>query len=308
MKYETLSKMNLSDTKVLILGGGFLGNVIGDYLAGIKCMRGVKIVRSELVNYHDNKTLWRLLLEQEPDFVINCSGYTGRPNIDQAEEEQDKCWEYNVNSPLRVARHCAQYGIKHIHISSGCIYDGYEKNFTEEDVPNFGLWNNSSVYSRTKHAFEFLSKDFNTKILRIRMPIYGNHDRCYLTKIKGYNSLIDYKNSKTYVLDLCEFIHRLILQKDPWTCQDIYNVVNPQPLTTKQVCELMFLAKDYNSNWKFVPIDEIPIVAPRSNCVLDCSKANAILPLRTEFECLLDLYSDRLDDLQLTPEMLGLPK
>lgn len=307
MRYDSSSKTSSNrGPTILVLGGGYLGNKIGDYLASSIGGFDVKIVKASLVDYHDKKEMWRLLVNQDPEYVINCSGFTGRPNIDEAESKKEECWEYNVRSPLRVANACHQYGVKHIHISSGCIYTGYEKEYTETDTPNFGLWDISSTYSKTKHAYEFLSQEFSSKILRIRMPISGNNDRCYLSKIKNYDNLIDYTNSKTYIPDLCEFVYRLVSYKDiRWKGQDIYNIVNPEPLTTKTVCELMFLAKDFNPNWKFVPLNEIPIVAPRSNCVLDNSKAGSIMTFRTEFAAMLDLYKNNLEGLQLTPEMLS---
>lgn len=303
MRYENLSKTSSNDPKILILGGGYIGNTLEDYLVNEGGVN-VVVVRAKFTDYHDSKTLWRLLLQEEPVMVINCSGFTGVPNIDEAETKQDACWEYNVRSPLQVVKLCSQFGIKHMHISSGCIYDGYSKEFTEEDAPNFGLWDNSSVYSKTKHAYEFLSKDYASKILRIRMPFSGNSTRCYLSKIKSYDNLIDFRNSKTYIPDLCKVVKSFIQDSSHWVTQDIYNVVNPEPLTTKQVCELMFLARDYNPNWKFVGIDEIPIIAPRSNVILDNSKISGKVKLRTEFEALTDLYQTELSDLQLAPTML----
>lgn len=293
----------MTPPKISILGSGYLANKIADFLAS-KAEYSVVIIPSSALNYHDRKTIWRHLINEEPDIVINCSGFTGRPNIDEAETKKEECWELNVTSPLQVAELCKSIGIKHIHISSGCIYTGYEKEFTEEDTPNFGLWDESSFYSKTKHAFEVLSKNMPSKVVRLRMPISGmDKKRCYLSKIAQYDNLIDYKNSKTSINDLCGFMYALITDPNVgWTNQDIYNVVNSDPLSTRSVCELMFLAKKHNPNWNFVSIDKIPIVAPRSNCVLDNSKASALYPLRSEFDALVDCLG--LGDLQLTAGML----
>lgn len=304
MRYGSSSKTNLSNKTILILGAGYLGNKISSHLITLKEGLDVILTNSEYKDYHNKKILWKLLLDLEPDVVINCSGFTGRPNIDEAEIKKEQCWKLNVQSPLQVAQLCSQLSIKCIHISSGCIYTGYDRVFTEDDIPNFGLWNTSSTYSKTKHAFEYLSREFPVKILRIRMPISGGADRCYLTKIKNYDKLIDFVNSKTYIPDLCGFIQALLSSPAvEWKENDIYNIVNPDPLTTSQVCEVMFMAKTHNPNWEFVPIQNIPILAPRSNCVLDSSKASALYPLRTELEALIDLYG--LEDLQLTRDLLS---
>lgn len=277
--------MSLSKKTILVLGGGYIGNKLVKYLLSLGA-NVVGISASEK-NYHDKKTLWRLLLNEEPNVVINCSGFTGRPNIDEAESKKEECWEYNVRSPLQVAQLCSNFGVKHIHISSGCVYTGYDKEFTEEDTPNFGLWDESSTYSKTKHAFEYLSKSLPSKILRIRMPISGDSPRCYLTKIRNYDKLINYRNSKTYIPELCEFIVRLIQHSTlEWKKQDIYNIVNNEPLYTEDVCQLMEMANLHNPKWTIVDIDKIPIVAPRSNCILDNTKASNIMPLMTEREAL----------------------
>jgi len=301
MRYGNSLRPNLNEAKVLILGAGYLGNKIASHLTELGA--DVLLVSAKDVNYHDRKTLWRLLIDSECRYLVNCSGFTGRPNIDEAEYKKEECWNLNVTSPLQVAELARKLGYRVLHVSSGCIYTGYEKDYTEEDTPNFGLWSDSSFYSKSKHAFETLTKDIPMDILRIRMPMSGDNERCYLSKIKNYDKLIDYVNSKTYIPDLCEFTATLIAKEPrPWDKQYIYNIVNPEPLTTKQVCEIMFLAKAHNPKWEFVPIEDIPIVAPRSNCILDSSKAAEIYPLRTEFEALIDLYE--LQDLQLTPDML----
>lgn len=308
MRSESSLRTSLNNKKILILGSGYLGSKIYDHLTDVFIGEepNVYLVKAGngSLNYHDKKTLWKMLLRFEPDVVINCSGFTGRPNIDEAELKKEECWKYNVQSPLQVAELCHQKGVKHIHVSSGCIYTGYDKEFTEEDRPNFGLFDVSSTYSKTKHAYEFLSEQYPSKTLRIRMPISGGAERCYLSKIKNYDKLIDFVNSKTYIPDLCGFIEELITNPDiEWKTNDIYNIVNPEPLTTSKVCEIMFMAKDHNPNWEFVSIDRIPILAPRSNCVLDSSKADSIYPLRTELEALVDLYG--LEDLQLTRDLLS---
>jgi dTDP-4-dehydrorhamnose reductase len=284
MTLEPSSKKNTILSKILILGNGYIGNYLNNYLT----TQGheVKIVDSSDLNYHDRRTLWmELVAHYDPSLVINCSGFTGRPNIDEAETKKDQCWHLNVTSPMQCAELCAKAGKHYIHIGSGCIYTDYDKEYTEEDAPNFGLFSNdSSFYSKTKHAFELMTTHLPIKIIRIRMPISGlNDSRSYLSKIKKYDKLIDYKNSKTYIPDLCIFVNKLISNPNThWDKQDIYNVVNPEPLDTKALAEIMNSYKEGNPNWEFVPIDEIPIVAGRSNCILNNEKAMKIHPMRSE--------------------------
>lgn len=287
MILKNLSKMNLKNANVLILGKGYIGNYIFDHLSS-SGYTNVTCASSKDLNYHDRRTFWKYLVANEPNVVINCSGFTGRPNIDQAELKKDECWNLNVYSPLQTAELCNKLGIKYMHISSGCIFDGYEKEFTEEDTPNFGLYDTSSFYSKTKHAFEVMSKHLPIKILRIRMPFSPDlSNRNYLTKIKNYDNLINYKNSKTYIPDLCSFIDALLRKEDlEWIEQDIYNIVNKNPLHTSELIEVLKHYGFENPNWKLVDMKDIPIVAPRSNCVLNGSKVDQIFEMKTEKQAL----------------------
>lgn len=283
MKLEHLSK-NQWNNKILILGEGYVGHNL--YMHLVKSS-DVDIIGHSVMNYHDPIILSKFLLNNGINTVINCSGFTGRPNVDEGESKKEECWRLNVTSPLTVNQICNKLGIKYLHISSGCIYTGYNKQFNEEDTPNFGLYDHSSFYSKTKHAFETLSKHLDNKIIRIRMPICNDltSPRNYLKKIMDYPKLINYTNSKTYIPELCMFVEALLNTKGSWVGQDIYNVVNPTPYDTKQC--IFHLNNMNEGNWKYlepewVEIEDLQIIAPRSNCVLDNSKADKIFKLSPE--------------------------
>jgi UDP-glucose 4,6-dehydratase len=282
-------KTNLSE--ILILGRGYIGNAVYEHL---KDTYNVKLVSANELDYHDPSLLGKYILNNDIKVVVNCSGFTGRPNIDEAEEKKELCWELNVASPLRVNKMCDKLGIGYIHISSGCIYDGYQRDFTELDTPNFGIFSDkSSYYSKCKHIFEEISRDLNGIILRIRMPI-GKDDnpRNYLQKILKYDKLIDYVNSKTYIPDLCGVVSSIIDNHSHlFFGRKILNVVNSDPLSTKEVCELLISHNMANFNWNFVKIEDIDIKAGRSNCILDSTKVNIIYPMKTETEALKEALS-----------------
>lgn len=294
MTSKPLLKKNTTSRNVLILGNGYIANHLHTHL--VKIGHAVKVLDSKTTNYHNPKIFWRELnFEFCPDVVVNCSGFTGRPNIDEAESKKSECWRLNVTSPLRCAELTTDLGKHYIHIGSGCIYTGYDKDFTESDSPNFGLYDdNSSFYSKTKHAFEVMSEHMPISIARIRMPISSMHDdRSYLSKIRKYDKLINYKNSKTYIPDLCKFVSELIDRiKTAEYKYNIYNVVNPNPLSTSEVVDIMKSYNKDNPNWSFVDIENIPIIAGRSNCVLDHSKVSEIITMRDERDILKEVLND----------------
>ena len=287
MKSNPSSKTILS-ANILILGKGYIGNAVNEHL---KESHNVTFVSADELNYHDSSILGKYLFNNDIQVVINCSGFTGRPNIDEAESKKELCWELNVMSPLRVNKICHKLNVGYIHVSSGCIFDGYQSEFTELDTPNFGIFSDrSSYYSKCKHIFEEMSKDLRGIILRIRMPIGKDKEsRNYLQKIFKYDNLIDYVNSKTYIPDLCGVIESIINKHNHiFAGRKILNVVNHEPLSTRKVCEIMIVNGFGNPKWKFVPIDKIDIKTGRSNCILDSSKVNIIYPMKTEREALME--------------------
>jgi len=235
--------------KIVVLGNGYIGKkAYKHFLENLENIYDVV----HLSNYPYTapeklkETLFSNLISEfrgsQAKWIINCVGYTGAPNVDACEENKQICWDLNVTFPTILAQFCDQHNIKIINVSSGCIYDGPEDvHYTEEDEPNFGLTNpDSSWYSKTKHAAELCLKNFNNVYtLRIRMPVCNdfNSRKNYLSKILKYNNILDGLNSKTIIEDLLVVINKIITIED--LPSGIYNCVNPEPLTTKQVCEIL---------------------------------------------------------------------
>lgn len=258
--------------KILILGHGYVGSYLYKKL---KQDHDVKIVAKASLEYTDEDVLDTYLFErtelQMPDYIIGAFGYTGRPNVDGCEDHKEDCWKLNVTAPTMVNRLCKHYNIPYIHISSGCVYTGYDKDWTEADAPNYGVFNNeSSFYSKSKHAYELAAGDYGLTI-RIRMPFDDDFtDRSIFSKLLKYDKLIDGVNSKTYMGDLCNFIEYYISsgRKE----NDIVNFVNSHPLSTREVVDILKLNGKKNPNWEWVEFEELGTKCGRSNCTLNISK------------------------------------
>lgn len=291
MTSENLSKTFMITNNILILGDGYVGRNLHVHLT----RQGFSVTTksSEELDYHDEKVLGKYILNSGITTIINCSGFTGRPNIDEAEIKKELCWKLNVVSPLKINQLCDKFGINYLHISSGCVYDGYEKAWSETDTPNYGLFQpHSSFYSKSKHAFENLSENLRGIVLRIRMPFHHDSShRNYISKIRGYDNLIQYKNSKTYIPDLCRFVENIFNKKETfWKGREIYNIVNPEPLYTAEVCDIMREYGFQNNNWKFVRLDQLQIATSRSNCILNGDKSREIYELKTEDAALRECF------------------
>ena len=255
----------------VILGKGFVGTHLSHYFKQNNIDH--KIFSQSELDYTDPNTFKDFLDTNDKDikWVINCSGYTGIPNVDACEDNKELCYAYNVLYPMQVVKLCNQYKIPVIHIGSGCIYSGYEKEFTEEDIPNFGIYSNqSSYYSKCKHVFETFAKEFNCYVLRIRIPFTDILTRKnYFSKLLNYDTLINELNSVTSLNDFDEFVVRFISAKPEY---GIYNVVNPEPVKAEEVVEILKDNKIVNSKWRFIELKDLNTKANRSNCVLTTDK------------------------------------
>lgn len=293
--------------KILILGKGYIGNYL---VAANKEHEIIHIGKSDL-DYSDVNTfrtfLHRSTIYPKPkiDWIINCSGYTGRPNVEGCETDKENCYHYNVTVPLYLTRIANQMHIPIIHIGSGCIYDGYGREYNEDDFPNFGADSQfSSFYSKTKDAFERLSQHMERYVFRIRIPFNGiPESKNYLWKLLNYNNLISQENSITNVDDLVNFVYKFIKIKKPSNAphsscitNGIYNVTNKGSVDAKTVTEMLKENGLENPNWKFVSIADANFKVGRSNCVLNTSKIEKLgleLPsIKESLERAIKQYAD----------------
>jgi len=255
----------------VILGKGFVGTHLAHYFR--KNNISFKHFSQSELDYTNPSVFEKYIKENNIEIkeIIIAFGLTGVPNVDFCEDNKELCYSYNVLYPLNVVRICHTYGIPLIHIGSGCIYSGYEKEFTEEDTPNFGIYSNeSSYYSKCKHVFETFAKEFNCYVLRIRIPFTDILTRKnYFSKLLNYDTLINELNSVTSLNDFDEFVVRFISAKPDY---GIYNVVNPEPVKAEEVVQIMKERGLKNSRWRFIDLKDLNTKANRSNCVLSTKK------------------------------------
>ena len=246
------------------------------------------------VDYTDLTELkYHLYILGENLHVINCAGFIGKPNVDACELAKADCIEGNVLLPAMVSQLCQENQYGFTQISSGCIYGGYQKDFTEEDAPNFDF-QNGSFYSGTKALAEkiVLKKNRDSYIFRLRIPFDEfESPRNYITKMLNYDKLLNAENSFSNRGDFAKYAIDLIEQKVP---SGIYNITNKGSLTTENVINLMKKYGVIDKKVKFYTnLDEFmqQITAPRSNCVLSTNKIEKYIKIRTIQEAMEDSLS-----------------
>lgn len=272
-------------SNIIILGKGFVGTQLYNHLSNNNSLH-VSLVSKSEVNYFDEIILKKHVREIQNVFhnvaediiIFNCSGFTGRPNVDECELKKELCLKYNTELPVFLSNFCKRNKLWLINVTSGCIYNGYEKDFYEEDVPNFGIFSTeSSFYSKTKHLNEILVNKDVTSNLRIRMPFCGfSSDRNFINKILKYDNLISFDNSFTCLEDFCQFSESFITNQFYRTNPGIYNVVNTGKSNSKELVELLSIHNLINKKWKFVDINQLALKANRSNCILSNDKISSL--------------------------------
>lgn len=292
----------------LLLGAtGYIGQSFATELA----RRGApfRTLSRREVDYTRFEPLLALLRETKPDFLINCAGYTGKPNVDACETAKADTLLGNALLPQTVAHACAGAAVPWGHVSSGCIYTGAKvrddvgvshiepdltqpglygrilaqrdrvHGFTELDPPNFSFRAPPcSFYSGTKAlAEEAIAGVGRSYVWRLRIP-FDEFDspRNYLSKVQRYSKVYDNVNSISHRADYARACLDCWAQRVPW---GTYNVTNHGWVTTREVVALVkqYIAPD--RDFQFWENDaefyQVAAKTPRSNCVMDSRKLAA---------------------------------
>ena len=277
---------------VLLGGSGYVGQAFQKHLTA--CSYDYQVLTRSVVDYTHLDTLKNYLRQARPEFLINAAGYTGRPNVDACELHKTECLLGNAVLPGTIRQACEDVGIPWGHVSSGCIYTGTRADgtgFTEEDAPNFSFrQNNCSFYSGCKAlGEEVLQGAENSYTWRLRIPFNEfESPRNYITKMMRYDRLLNAVNSLSHLDEFVAACTACWTNRVPF---GTFNLTNPGCVSTKDV---IFMIRRYGlttKNFDFFETEEefmrVAAKTPRSNCVLDTTKAEAAaLPMSPVEEAL----------------------
>jgi UDP-glucose 4,6-dehydratase len=261
---------------ILILGkSGFVGNKMFK-----NCSANLYSLSRSDLDYTNKQILSDFISSNKIKAIVNAAGFTGKPNVDACETAKYECLQGNAVLPGIIREVCEDLKIPWGHVSSGCIYSGRRpdgKGWAEEDEPNFSFRAPPcSFYSGTKAlGEEVLEGAENCYIWRLRIPFNEEKSpRNYLQKLLNYDSLLDAENSVSH---LGEFVQKCVECFVKEVEPGIYNMTNPGSVTTRQVTEWMLEEAVTDKQFQFFEDEEQfmnkAAKTPRSNCVLDTTKA-----------------------------------
>lgn len=115
------------------------------------------------VDVLDDERLTETLASTRPDVVINCIGV-----IKQLAAKNNPLDILPINSmlPHRLAAICENLGMRLIHISTDCVFDGAKGNYVESDVSNA-----TDLYGKSKFIGELHDK---ANAITLRTSIIGH--------------------------------------------------------------------------------------------------------------------------------------
>tara|TARA_B100000886_G_C20381208_1_gene474013 strand:+ start:167 stop:1024 length:858 start_codon:yes stop_codon:yes gene_type:complete len=153
---------------ILILGGtGMLGHVLVKELEKEINFNIHNIVRENKLNEKSiicdviNRGELKKIIEKiNPDIIVNCIGLLKK----QSNSNISKAIYLNSYLPQWLLEICDSKKIKFIHISTDCVFDGINGNYTEKSSPNA-----NDNYGKTKALGEFNCENH----LCIRTSIIG---------------------------------------------------------------------------------------------------------------------------------------
>ncbi len=251
--------------KILLFGStGFIGSQLKEELVN----KGHEVIgpRIEVRNFDEVKNT---IEEVNPDYIINATGITGKPNVDWCELHPDETNTVNIDGSVNIAKAGQEKGVKVAQVSSGCVYDGDNegKGWTEEDEPNFF----GSVYSRSRIECEKKLKEFpNVLQLRIRIPIMGKSTpKNLIDKMLLYPQMINITNSCTVMEDFVPATIKLI----EMGTTGVLNMTNIGAMNHEEIMTMYKEIVDPSFEINIMPKEqEDELCKRRSNCVLNTDK------------------------------------
>ena len=262
----------------LVLFGykGWIGKQIFELLKSISDNE-IIITDIRVDNYDE---IDKFIFEHKPDRIISVIGRTYGDNmnsIDYLEKKGNLKININDNlySPLNLALISKKYNIHLTYMGTGCIFNGYDKEYLENDEPDFF----GSSYSIVKGFTDRIMKNFDNVLnVRIRMPITNdiNSNRNFINKIINYKKICSMNNSITVLPDLLPLLIDMIIKKEIGTI----NLVNPGYISHNEILELYKEIKNPDFTWENITIDEQNqlLLSERSNNILNTEKLQKLYP------------------------------
>ena len=196
--------------KVLVTGGsGQLGyDVVKEGKLQAYDISGISSKELDITNEQAVKTF---INNVRPNVIIHCAAYT---SVDGAEDDNQKCYDVNVNGTRYLAQAAKVVDAKFIYISTDYVFDGKgESPFTEIDNTNPCCYYGQTKLSGEQLVQQLLSNYFIVRISWV-FGINGNNfvkTMLKLAETRDEVSVVsDQFGSPTYTVDIAKLIIEMV--------------------------------------------------------------------------------------------------
>lgn len=245
--------------KVLVTG--YTGQLGFDaYKEGINRGHQMIGVGSKELDITDQEHVSTYIKELKPEAIIHCAAYTA---VDQAEEDQEQCWNVNVNGTKWLVEAAKAVGAKFMYISTDYVFNGKgDTPFSEgtacEPVGYYGY----TKYEGEKVVQTSLSEHF---IVRISW-VFGTNGHNFvktmlrLAESKTEVSVVDDQiGSPTYTYDLARLLIDMIQTDNYGT----YHATNEGFCSWAEFAEAIFKESQKDVKVNYIRTEDYPTKAER---------------------------------------------
>jgi dTDP-4-dehydrorhamnose reductase len=245
--------------KILVTGyTGQLGyDVVREGLRRGLDMHGIASKDLDITN---EKEVYRLVREVRPDAIIHCAAYTA---VDKAEDDQQTCWNVNVEGTKYLVIAARNINAKFIYISTDYVFDGGgEAPFVETDPPDPIGYYGLTKFEGEKIVTSLLEDWF---IVRISWVFGLNGNNFIKTMLRlaetrdELNVVADQFGSPTYTYDLSRLLIDII-QTDKF---GTYHVSNEGYCSWAEFATEIFKQANKNVQVNAIRTDQYPTRAVR---------------------------------------------
>lgn len=244
--------------RVLLLGArGMLGEELSSAVPAAMELMGPTLPR---VDVTDPVALAALIDAQQPDWVMNATGYT---RVDDAEHDFDGAMAVNAHAVGALGGICAARGVGVLHYSSDYIFPGSGATAYDELAPPDPV----NRYGESKLAGEraLLASGAHALIVRTQW-LFGRYGRSFprtmwerATAGTSTRVVTDQIGRPTFALDLADASWRLL----SLGAEGVYHVANSGTASWFDVAQQVFLATGRPELLTPCTSDELALAARR---------------------------------------------
>ncbi len=221
----------------------------------------------------------QVMKEYKPDVVINTAAMT---NVDACEDNQEDCWNINVNAVQYLLDESIRYESHLIHLSTDFVFDGEAGPYKETDKPN-----PLSYYAKSKLASEelFDKSDYKNTAIARTIIVFGNGDNLSrgnlilwakgaLEKQSPINVVDDQFRAPTLAEDLAK---GCILISDK-KAKGVYHLSGPETMSileiVKRIGRFYNLSTDCVTPIKTATLNQAAVRPPKTGFIIDKAKTD----------------------------------